>query len=198
MRAIRLYLVPAAALVVALACTRAVKPSIPQTFNFTPKERVELALRVKDKEVILTGKEEAVVTTNKGTFTFKLYSNETPNTVRNFIRLADAGFYNGLIWHRYEPGFVIQGGDPLGTGYGNAGYTIDFEDADTRHEKGSVGMARGQAKNSASCQFYVCLEAQKSLDGDYVVFGKVEDPRDMIVVRLLRAGDTIESIVIKR
>lgn len=185
-------------LVTALACSGVVKPSIPQTFNFTPKERVELALRMKDKEVTLTGKEEAVVTTNKGTFTFRLYSREAPRTVRNFVRLADAGFYNGLLWHRYEPGFVIQGGDPLGTGYGNSGYTIDFEETGMKHEKGSVGMARGQAKNSASCQFYVCLEAQKSLDGDYVVFGKVENARDMIVVRQLRAMDTILNITIKR
>lgn len=174
------------------------KTVIPDTSSLSAKERVELAMRVKDSEIALTGKEEAVITTNKGTFSFKLYSNEAPNTVRNFVRLADAGFYNGLIWHRYVPGFVIQGGDPLGTGYGNSGYNIDFEETGMKHDKGAVGMARGQAKNSASCQFYICLEPQSTLDGGYVVFGKVEDEDGMRIVNKLRAQDTIISIVIKR
>lgn len=185
-----------------LACVKAVRPSIPDTYNLSAKERVGLALRVKSNPVKLTGNECAVVETNKGSFTFKLYSMEAPNTVRNFIRLADAGFYDGLIWHRYVGGFVIQGGDPLGTGQGSAGYTIDYEESGRSHIKGAVGMARGTARNSASCQFYICLEPALNLDGDYCVFGLVIEGMD--VVERLRAGndslgipaDTIRSITI--
>lgn len=169
----------------------------PSTANLTPTERVELALRSKNNPVELTGKEEAVVRTNKGTFTFKLYSFEAPNTVRNFIRLAEAGFYDGLIWHRYVPGFVIQGGDPEGSGMGGSGYNIDLEDSGQKHEKGAVGMARSMDPNSASCQFYICFDAAPHLDGNYCVFGQVTG-NGMKVVDELRAKDTIRSITIKR
>jgi peptidyl-prolyl cis-trans isomerase B (cyclophilin B) len=176
-------------------CAKIIKPSS-KTSKLTAKERVTLALQVKDEPVELTGSEKAHVQTNKGDFTFELYSNEAPNTVRNFIRLADAGFYDGLIWHRYVEGFVIQGGDPLGTGYGGPGYTIDYEESGRSHIKGAVGMARGADPNSASCQFYICLDPQLELDGNYCVFGRVTEGMD--VVAELRAQDTIRSIVIKR
>lgn len=179
-----------------LACVKAVRPSIPDTYNLSAKERVGLALRVKSNPVKLTGNECAVVETNKGSFTFKLYSMEAPNTVRNFIRLADAGFYDGLIWHRYVGGFVIQGGDPLGTGQGSAGYIIDYEESGRSHIKGAVGMARGAARNSASCQFYICLEPALNLDGDYCVFGLVIEGMDAVAE--LRTQDTIRRILIQR
>ncbi len=162
----------------------------------TPKKRIELALSVRNKPVELTGKEKAIVYTNKGEFIITLYSKDAPNTVKNFIRLAESGFYNGLIFHRYIPGFVIQGGDPYGTGYGNAGYTIPFEKNSKTHEKGAVGMARGPDPNSASCQFYICLAPQHQLDGQYVVFGIVE--KGMNVVEKLRKNDTILKIKITR
>lgn len=192
MRILKLGFFVASAILLAPACRKVVKPAA----SLTPSERVQLALRVKDSPVTLTGKEEAHVETNKGAFTFKLYSDEAPNTVRNFVRLADAGFYNGLIWHRYVGSFVIQGGDPLGTGYGNSGYTIDYEESGMKHDKGAVGMARGPDKNSASCQFYICLEAAPSLNGSYCVFGIVTD--GMKVVKELREQDTIRSITITR
>jgi peptidyl-prolyl cis-trans isomerase B (cyclophilin B) len=176
-------------------CAKVIKPRS-KTDNLTPKERVVLALQVKDKSVELTGNEKAHVKTNKGNFTFELYSDEAPNTVRNFIRLAEAGFYDGLIWHRYVEDFVIQGGDPLGTGYGGPGYTIDYEESGRSHIKGAVGMARGSDPNSASSQFYICLDTQPALDGNYCVFGRVTEGMD--VVAELRAQDTIRSIVIKR
>lgn len=169
-----------------VGCTKIIKPR-PKISELTAKERVALALQVKDEPVELTGNEKAHVETNKGDFTFELYSNDAPNTVRNFIRLAEAGFYDGLIWHRYVEGFVIQGGDPLGTGYGGPGYTIDYEESGRSHIKGAVGMARGSDPNSASCQFYICLDPQPDLDGSYCVFGRVI--KGMDVVAELRAAD---------
>jgi peptidyl-prolyl cis-trans isomerase B (cyclophilin B) len=202
MKLVRLAGFTSLILLAGLACVKVVQLSIPDTYNLSAKERVGLALRVKSNPVKLTGNECAVVETNKGSFTFELYSNDAPNTVRNFIRLADAGFYDGLIWHRYEPGFVIQGGDPLGTGYGGPGYTVDYEESGRSHIKGAVGMARGPDRNSASCQFYICLEPAPNLDGNYCVFGQVIEGMD--VVMQLRNGneekgippDTIRSITI--
>jgi peptidyl-prolyl cis-trans isomerase B (cyclophilin B) len=152
----------------------------------TPQDRVKVALAVKDKDIEL----------HKGAIVIKLYSNDAPNTVRNFIRLAESGFYDGLIWHRYEPGFVLQGGDPLGSGSGNPGYNIPFEANERKHELGAVGMARGQDLNSAGCQFYICLSPQPGLDGGYVVFAKTVEGMD--VVNELRRGDSIVKITISR
>jgi peptidyl-prolyl cis-trans isomerase B (cyclophilin B) len=193
MKIVRFLILP---LALSLAgCAKIIKPRV-KTSDINARERVSLALQVKDRPVTLTGDERAHVQTNKGEFTFELYSNDAPNTVRNFIRLSEAGFYDGLIWHRYVEGFVIQGGDPLGTGYGGPGYTIDYEESGRSHVKGAVGMARGADPNSASCQFYICLEPALNLDGNYCVFGCVIEGMD--VVAQLRAGDTIQSIVIKR
>jgi len=176
-----------------LACTKIMKRTS-KTHGLDAKERVALALQVKDNPVELTGNEKAHIKTNKGDFVIELYSNDAPNTVRNFIRLADAGFYDGLIWHRYVGGFVVQGGDPLGNGTGSSGYTIDYEESGRSHIKGAVGMARSADRNSASCQFYVCLEAASHLDGNYCIFGKVIDGMD--VVSKLRIDDTIDRITI--
>lgn len=162
----------------------------------TPQKRVELAAKVKNVDIELLGNEKGMIETNKGTFVFELYSNDAPNTVRNFIRLAESGFYDGLIWHRYEPGFVIQGGDPLGSGSGNAGYNIDFEPNPKKHVTGAMCMARGPAKNSASCQFYICLADKPHLDGNYVVFAKTVEGMD--AVNELRRGDSIIRITVTR
>lgn len=177
-----------------ISCTIGIETT--STNNMKADERIELALQASQVTVELTGTEKAVVLTNRGEFTFELYSTDAPNTVSNFIRLAEAGFYDGLTWHRYVAGFVIQGGDPLGDGTGNAGYNIDFEGSGQPHVKGAVGMARSQDPNSASCQFYVCLEAAHHLNGGYCVFGKVIDGMD--VVKQLRVDDKIESITIVR
>jgi peptidyl-prolyl cis-trans isomerase B (cyclophilin B) len=168
------------------------------TFNYSEKQRMELADKVINDSVELTGTERAVVKTNKGVFSFKLYSEDAPNTVTNFIRLAQAGFYDGLTWHRYVEGFVIQGGDPRGNGTGGSGHPITFEANDQTHMKGAVGMARSQDRNSATSQFYVCLEDQHQLDGGYVVFGQVDNEKEMEVVSSLRAQDSILKIVITR
>jgi cyclophilin family peptidyl-prolyl cis-trans isomerase len=121
-----------------------------------------------------------VVETSLGTIELELFWDKTPKTAENFLRLTISGFYDSLTFHRIVPNFVIQGGDPLGTGTGGPGYTIDFEEADTKHLRGSLGMARSQDPNSGGSQFYICLKPLPNLDGDYVVFGKVVKGMDVV------------------
>ena len=103
----------------------------------------------------------------------------SPNSVRNFIALARAGFYDGLTFHRVIPGFMIQGGCPQGTGTGGPGYTIKGEFAangfknDLRHDRGVLSMARAMSPNSAGSQFFIMVEKAPHLDGQYAAFGKV-------------------------
>jgi peptidyl-prolyl cis-trans isomerase B (cyclophilin B) len=114
-----------------------------------------------------------VVGTNLGNIELELYWKETPKTAENFLYLVNAGYYDGLIFHRIVPDFVVQGGDPAGNGTGGPGYMIPFEQANTKHLRGSLGMARSQDPNSAGSQFYICLKDLPNLDANYVVFGKV-------------------------
>lgn len=112
---------------------------------------------------------------------FELYPDKAPETVNNFISLANSGFYNGLTMHRLDPNFVIQGGDPNGDGTGGPGYSITgefknngFDDNDLSHETGVISMARSALPNSAGSQFFIMLEDnQASCDGKYAAFGKI-------------------------
>ncbi|MEN3045217.1 MAG: peptidylprolyl isomerase [Candidatus Hydrothermales bacterium] len=163
--------------------------------NSTPEERVKTAIQFKDKEIKLSSKIKANIKTSKGEVICELYPQYAPKTVTNFVKLSSLGFYDGLKFHRYVPGFVIQGGDPYGTGYGNAGYTIPLEThPKAKHVEGALGMARAADPNSGSCQFYITLSQTPHLDGNYTVFGKVI--KGMDVVKKLRQGDIIEKIVI--
>ncbi|MGH4123368.1 MAG: peptidylprolyl isomerase [Clostridium sp.] len=111
----------------------------------------------------------------------ELYPEIAPNTVRNFVSLIQSGSYNGLIFHRVIPGFMIQGGDPDGTGMGGPGYSIAGEFSSNKfanalkHERGVISMARGDDKNSAGSQFYIMVNAASHLDGNYAAFGKVKE-----------------------
>ncbi|KCZ70691.1 peptidyl-prolyl cis-trans isomerase (rotamase) - cyclophilin family [Candidatus Methanoperedens nitroreducens] len=137
-----------------------------------------------------------ILETVKGTIKFELYEKEAPITTKNFIDLTQNGFYNGLTFHRVEPGFVIQGGDPKGDGTGGSGKTIPLEIAPSlTHRKGAVGMARSQDPNSASSQFYICIEDAKFLDKNYAVFGQVIEGQD--VVAKIRKGDKILKATIQ-
>jgi cyclophilin family peptidyl-prolyl cis-trans isomerase len=155
-----------------------------------------------DGEVIegsdkMTENPTALILTNKGEFKFELYEKRAPTTVANFIKLAESGFYEGLTFHRYEPGFVIQGGDPLGTGMGGSDEMIPLEiHPELKHVKGALGMARSQDPNSASSQFYVTLGDAHFLDESYAVFGQVTEGMD--VVTSLRVGDKMEKVNIER
>lgn len=136
------------------------------------------------------------IETNKGTFKAELYEDKAPITTANFIKLANEEFYNGLTWHRYEPGFVIQGGDPRGDGTGGSKETIKLETNPTlKHVKGALSMARSNDPNSASSQFFVTLAPTPHLDGGYAVFGKVTEGMD--VVLQLRRGDKMEKVTIE-
>lgn len=132
--------------------------------------------------------------TTRGVFIAELYDDVTVTT-KNFLDLAAKNFYDGLTFHRYEPGFVIQGGDPMGTGMGGSDKTIPLEITHHKHVKGALGMARSQDPNSASSQFYVCLNDTPFLDGNYAVFGKVLDGMDKVLA--LRAGDKMVKVVIE-
>ena len=137
----------------------------------------------------------AIIETAKGTIKFELKESEAPITTKNFIDLTQKGFYNGLIFHRVEPGFVIQGGDPKGNGTGGSGKNIPLEIAPAlTHRKGAVGMARSQDPNSASSQFYICIEDAKFLDKNYAVFGQVTEGQN--VVSSIRKGDKILKVTI--
>ncbi|OGF59383.1 MAG: hypothetical protein A2Y62_00015 [Candidatus Fischerbacteria bacterium RBG_13_37_8] len=148
-------------------------------------------MKYKDVPVEVKETDTFLITTSKGKIKIVLYPNDAPKTSRNFKRLVLLGFYDGLTFHRYVENFVIQGGDPMGTGTGSSGSTVPLE-AKALHIEGAVGLARGPDPDSGSCQFYITLAPQKSLDGEYAVFGKVIE--GMKVVRELRKGDTIESI----
>ena len=164
-----------------------------------------------------TGKETAVFKTTQGDITVELYGKDAPIHVGNFVELVRKGFYNGTKFHRYEPGFVIQGGDPqtqklsadevkqaaqtgnppLGTG--GPGYVIkgEFDPSKNprKHEEGALGMARGGSPDSAGSQFYFALQPLPQLDGNYTVFGKITKGLD--VMKKLRIGDEIKSVEIQ-
>ena len=120
-----------------------------------------------------------------GKITAELYPEVAPNTVHNFISLVNAGFYNGLIFHRVIPGFMIQGGCPDGTGTGGPGYSIKGEFTGNgfqnglKHTRGVLSMARAMMPNSAGSQFFVMVEDAPHLDGQYAAFGKVIDGMDV-------------------
>ena len=134
-------------------------------------EAVKVALEIKDY----------------GTITLELYPNEAPITVENFVNYVEEGFYDGLIFHRVIKNFMIQGGDPTGTGYGDSSlekikgeFYNNGVDNDLKFERGVIGMARSDDPNSASSQFFIMHKKTESLDGNYAAFGKVIDGMDVV------------------
>ena len=123
---------------------------------------------------------------NGGVIEGELYPDKAPQSVRNFIDLCDHHFYDGLIFHRVIPGFMIQGGCPEGTGMGGPGYCIKGEfffngfKNDLKHKRGVLSMARSQSPNSAGSQFFIMHQDAKHLDGQYAAFGKVTTGMDVV------------------
>ena len=141
------------------------------------------------------GLKYVTIETDKGTIKAELYVTKAPITTKNFIDLANSGFYNGLTFHRVEPDFVVQGGDPNGDGTGGSGKSIPLEiNSELRHVKGALGMARTNDPNSATSQFYITLSATPFLDDSYAVFGKVVSGMD--VVGKIKAGDKMNKVTI--
>ena len=165
----------------------------------------------KKKSTVIASSDEQlpIVTleTDKGTITIELYPESAPATVANFKKLIEAGFYDGLTFHRFVRGFVIQGGAPDSTGMGGPGWTIpgEFQDAELRekmppHEKGVIAMARKPSPDSAGSQFYICLSTDASiyahLNGNYTTFGRVIEGLDDVVTAL-REGDIMIEVTLK-
>lgn len=140
---------------------------------------------------------EVVIETNKGTIKFALYEQDAPITTANFVKLVEQEFYDGLKFHRVVPGFVIQGGDPRGDGTGGSDEKIKLEvSPKLRHDAaGVVAMARSQHPDSASCQFYITLDAIPHLDMNYAVFGRVTEGLD--VVKSIKQGDVMNTVRIE-
>ena len=142
--------------------------------------------------------------TSKGPIRLTFLPEVAPTHAKNFISLAKIGFYDNLTFHRVISGFMIQGGCPLGTGTGDGGYKIKAEFNNTPHLPGVLSMARSNDPHSAGTQFFICLEAQPSLDNKYTVFGKTADAESLKTVKAIGAVKTDrndrpeEKVVIKK
>ncbi|MBM7610574.1 peptidyl-prolyl cis-trans isomerase B (cyclophilin B) [Lysinibacillus composti] len=136
-------------------------------------EIVDYSSEVKENPIV------TITMSNEEKIVIELEPATAPNTVANFISLVEDGFYDGLIFHRVIPDFMIQGGDPLGNGTGDPGYSIEGEfssngfENNLKHERGVISMARSSDPNSAGSQFFIMVEAAPHLDGEYAAFGKV-------------------------
>jgi cyclophilin family peptidyl-prolyl cis-trans isomerase len=181
------------------------KPAEPLEWGFTPQaastpepESAPIYSGPPEMSIDPSASYIATISTAKGDIVVHLDAEAAPQTVNNFVFLARDGFYDGLTFHRVEPGFVIQGGDPNGDGSGGPGYTVPAEIGLT-HTKGAIAMARtsdaiNPERASSGSQFYIALEALPQLDGAYTVFGQVVEGMD--VVQSIAVGDVIESITI--
>lgn len=147
-----------------------------------------------DFTVDAAGLSKTLVTLNttKGVIKYRFYSNDAPKTSARMAELIGKGFYNGLSFHRVVPGFVVQGGDPVGNGTGGSGQKLQAEFNTRKHVEGTVAMARAGDPNSADSQFYISLGTHPHLDRQYTVFGQVIEGQD--VVKKLTVGDKMLSV----
>lgn len=153
-------------------------------------DTVDYASEVKENPIV------TITMNNDEKIVIELEPAVAPNTVANFISLVEKGFYDGLIFHRVIPGFMIQGGDPLGNGTGGPDYSIDGEfslngfENKLQHERGVISMARSQDLNSAGSQFFIMVEQETRLDGEYAAFGKVIEGMETVdaIVAVERDG----------
>ena len=177
----RIRLLLPAALVLVLAATAGAWAQAPKPAE-TPKGHPHVA-------------QTAEITMEKGgVIKIEFFPADAPKTVENFVTLAKKGFYDGLTFHRIEPNFVIQGGDPKGDGTGGPGYKIKAEFNKNQHVRGAVAMARSNDPDSAGSQFYITLAPAHFLDGKYTVFGKVVS--GMNIVDNVKKSDKMKSMKI--
>ncbi len=139
---------------------------------------------------------KAIIQTKKGDIELELFEKDAPNTVANFVKLINEGFYDGLTFHRVIPDFVIQGGCPKGNGTGGPGYTIkcETEGNPNKHGIGALSMAHA-GKDTGGSQFFITHSPQPHLDGVHTVFGKVT--KGMDVVNKIQAGDVMEKVIVE-
>lgn len=136
-------------------------------------------------------KKGSITLENGGEIVIEFFDQDAPNTVANFEKLANDGFYNGLTFHRVIPGFVAQGGCPHGTGTGGPGYTIKCEINENKHERGVIAMAHA-GRDTGGSQFYITYAPQPHLDGHHTVFGKVVS--GMEYVDEVHQGDKMKEV----
>ncbi len=156
-------------------------------FKGSAKKDVQEAQKTID---FAKNKYQLELDTTKGKIKIDFWPDVAPNHCKNMLGLAKIGFYDGLIFHRVIPGFVIQGGCPTGNGTGGPGYNVDQEFNERKHEAGVLSMARAQDPNSAGSQFFLCLEKVPYLDRQYTAFGKTADDESLAVVKSIGAVRT--------
>jgi cyclophilin family peptidyl-prolyl cis-trans isomerase len=183
----------------AAAPTERAKGEMPEMPD-EPGERNGMFSERPEMQIDLSRRYVATISTERGDIVVEVNTQEAPETVNNFVFLAREGFYDGLTFHRVEPGFVIQGGDPAGDGTGGPGYTVPAE-IGLKHDKGALAMARrGDEVNperaSSGSQFYITLDETHFLDGAYTVFGQVVE--GMQVVESIAKGDEIQAITVEQ
>jgi peptidylprolyl isomerase/peptidyl-prolyl cis-trans isomerase B (cyclophilin B) len=135
------------------------------------------------------------ISTDKGDILFEFFPEDAPLHTAAFMKLTEAGYYDGLTFHRVEPGFVVQGGDPDGDGTGGPGYRLKAEFNDKPHLRGTVAMARSSNPDSAGSQFYICLADARFLDNNYTVFGQMIDGFETLDA--IRRGDVMNKVTIE-
>ncbi|MBC2697056.1 MAG: peptidylprolyl isomerase [ANME-2 cluster archaeon] len=134
---------------------------------------------------------KAIIETDKGNIVLELFENDAPNTVANFVKLINKGYYNGLKFHRVIPNFMVQGGCPVGNGTGGPGYAIKCEINPKKHLTGTLSMAHA-GKDTGGSQFFITHSPQPHLDGVHTVFGQVIEGMD--VVNAIRQGDVMKQV----
>ena len=162
----------------------------PRTMPHTPPQADELDAYSEEAR-----NSRIRISTDKGDIVLRLFPDEAPNHSAAFLKLTKAGFYDGLKFHRVEPGFVVQGGDPDGDGTGGPGYRLKAEFNTKPHMRGTLAMARAANPDSAGSQFYICLADARFLDGQYTVFGEMTDGFEALDA--IRRGDAMNSVKIE-
>ena len=142
--------------------------------------------------------QQVVISTDFGDMKLSFLPDKAPNHVANFVELAGSGFYDGLSFHRVMDGFMIQGGWPIGNGTGSGPKNLDAEFSDTPHVLGTLSMARSADPNSASCQFFICLDHSSFLDNQYTAFGQIADDESLEALTKIgkvevRDGGSVEA-----
>ncbi|MFJ7667519.1 peptidylprolyl isomerase [Lysinibacillus sp. NPDC097195] len=168
----------------------------------TAEDNVDYASNVKENPIV------TITMNNDKKIVIELEPKVAPNTVANFVSLVEKGFYDGLIFHRVIPGFMVQGGDPAGNGSGGPDYSIKGEFASNKfennlkHERGVISMARTNDPNSAGSQFFIMTEEASHLDGDYAAFGKViegmETVDEIVAVERDATDKPLEDQIMKK
>lgn len=158
--------------------------------RYTPPQPDELAAYKAEADA-----SQIRMTTEKGDIVLRLFPDDAPMHSAAFLKLAKAGFYDGLNFHRVEPGFVVQGGDPDGDGTGGPGYRLKAEFNDRPHQRGTLAMARASDPDSAGSQFYICLADARFLDKQYTVFGEMTSGFEALDA--IRRGDVMQKVTVE-